>query len=85
LGPSCEFGKYSRRFLFSNFPTVFRTFSKAEFSGFLVVSAAASTKEELDHSGGAILDGNNHLGLLDFDGPAPDFMREEEYRTYLKA
>ena len=57
--------------------TSFRTRGGQQYSGFMIVSPAASTPALLDHSGGALFSGRDQCFLVDLNGPALSFIKRD--------
>lgn len=55
----------------------FRTSSGQQFSGYMIVSPAASTAKVLDHSGGSLFCESGQCFLIDLNGPALDFIKRD--------
>jgi hypothetical protein len=57
--------------------STFRTNSGRQLSGFMIVSPAASTAKQLDHSGGALFHSRGQCFLIDLNGPALDSIKRD--------
>jgi len=57
--------------------STFWTSSGQELSGYMIVSPAASTTKQLDHSGGALFHARGQCYLVDLNGSALDFIKRD--------
>jgi hypothetical protein len=57
--------------------STFRTTGGQQFSGYMIISPAASTAKLLDHSGGALFHTSGQCFLIDLNGPALDFIKRD--------
>ena len=57
--------------------STFKTNTGQQLSGYMIVSPAASTARQLDHSGGALFHSRGQCLLIDLNGPALDFIKRD--------